>query len=178
MHPVRGGAGGEGKEVALHPCSPVSVSMVSPCPGGDGGGRGRGEVERGLWVPPVAGAAHSRGLRSLSARAVQGSWSQPRSVSPGCRGTPKGSGVLGTVILSCLQTLSSSGNHASPALTSRFILTATLGIPLLSLFICAFCLSRLQVNSRLTTRKLSCSRGERRCPTGKRGSLPPPRPRR
>lgn len=30
MHPVRGGAGGEGKEVALHPCSPVSVSMVIP----------------------------------------------------------------------------------------------------------------------------------------------------
>lgn len=32
----RGGEGRKGKEVALHPCSTVSVSMVSPHPGGEG----------------------------------------------------------------------------------------------------------------------------------------------
>lgn len=31
-----GGWAERGKEVALHPCSTVSVSMVSPCPGGEG----------------------------------------------------------------------------------------------------------------------------------------------
>lgn len=31
-----GGEGRKGKEVALHPCSTVSVSMGSPRPGGEG----------------------------------------------------------------------------------------------------------------------------------------------
>lgn len=37
----KGGEGRKGKEVALHPCSMVSVSMVSPRPGGERGVRAR-----------------------------------------------------------------------------------------------------------------------------------------
>lgn len=39
MHSAKGGVGGEGrkgKEVALYPCSTVSVSMVSPRAGREG----------------------------------------------------------------------------------------------------------------------------------------------
>lgn len=50
MHPARGGEEWteRGRQMALHPFSPVSVSVVSPSPGGLGSGKRYSEVERGL----------------------------------------------------------------------------------------------------------------------------------
>lgn len=149
MHSAKGGRRAEGKRVALCPCSPVSVSMVSPHREGEREwekmlqGQHCG-VERDLRPLAMAGRsddqAHSGGLQLLTTRMVRGPWSSHAVLVQGNSGTPKGPVFSGQ--RSAHPFLNpepfSSGNHASLVLTLKLIFMSNVQKLLLSFLISLF----------------------------------------
>lgn len=134
MHSAKGGR--RGKEVALHPCFMVSVSMESPCPGREGeweqAAQGRhSELDRDAWVPlsvAVAGRPDGRQIVGICS-SCQPVWHRvphpSRAVLTQCNsGAQRPQRSLDKMSSSFpeFRTLSSSGNHASLVLTLKLTL--------------------------------------------------------
>lgn len=149
MHSAKGGRRAEGKRVALRPCSPVSVSMVSPHLGGEGEWEKMRQsrhcgVERDPRPLAMAGRsddqAHSGSLQLLTTSMVWGPWSSRAVLVQGNSGTPKGPVFSGQ---RCAHPFLnpepfSSGNHASLVLTLKLIFMSNVQKLLLSFLISLF----------------------------------------